>query len=434
MINNLKNKIRQLAREGLFHIFGSSVLAKVGGIVSSVVVIRHLPKATYGSFVDADNLYAYMAIFIGLGLVTAILQFCSEKIPEDRKLSIYRASLRNGMLGNIGLALLILILANFKYQSGATDVALFLGLMCLLPFFTYLSQFFQIVLRVRLNNQAFSQTNMIYTAAHVGGNIVFTLLWGVPGLIFSQYLGHALGAAYAAWELNKEHFFADLAACTTRLRPREQREHLSYGLVCTFSDFASTILVLVDVTCLGLVLKNSEVLADYRVASTIPSSLHFVPRGLTAFFYPKLVQAFSEGKRKGMSTVKELSKMCLVINGAIYLCLALFAPLIIWILFGKQYMNVIPVFQVMSINYLVYCVRNITVNVNAVLKKVKANLVFSVISGVMSIGLNLLLIPTLGSMGSAISNLSITVFIVILNILYLWRYLRKLPDDPTQTA
>ena len=62
MLNNLINKIKQLGREGLFHIFGSGVLAKVGGILSSVIVIRNLPKLSYGSFVDADNLYAYYAI------------------------------------------------------------------------------------------------------------------------------------------------------------------------------------------------------------------------------------------------------------------------------------------------------------------------------------------------------------------------------------
>lgn len=63
-MKNLFKKIKQLAKEGLFHIFGSSVIAKVGGIISSVVVIRNLPKAAYGSYVDAENLYAYAAIFI----------------------------------------------------------------------------------------------------------------------------------------------------------------------------------------------------------------------------------------------------------------------------------------------------------------------------------------------------------------------------------
>lgn len=427
MLKDLKNRIVQLGREGLFHIFGSGVLAKVGGIISSVIVIRNLPKASYGSFVDADNLYAYLAIFVGLGLTTAILQFCSERISDDRRYAIYRYSLKIGMLGNVLLGILILALAGWKYAAGSEEVGFFLALMCLLPFFAYIDQYFQIILRVRLNNTAFSHTNMLYTVAHVGGNILMTMLWGVPGLISSQYLAHGLSAAYAANVLRKEQFFSGIAVSQIRLDKKERREYLSYGLICTVTNFTSTVLVLLDVTCLGLILSDPEILADYKVASTIPSALVFVPKSLITFFYPKLVRSFGDGKQQGAANMIQIAKMYLLVNGFIYLCLALFAPLIIWILFGEQYMNVVPVFHILSLNYLVYCARNLTGNVIAVLKKVKVNLLFSILSGLMNIGLNLTLIPALGSQGAAFATLIVTVFITGLNILYLWRYLRTLP-------
>ena len=49
MIKNLIEKIRTYAKEGLFHIFGSKMVAQVAGLISSVVVIRHLEKLDYGS-------------------------------------------------------------------------------------------------------------------------------------------------------------------------------------------------------------------------------------------------------------------------------------------------------------------------------------------------------------------------------------------------
>ena len=427
MWNQLINKIKQLGREGLFHIFGSGVLAKVGGILSSVIVIRNLPKVSYGSFVDADNLYAYFAIFVGLGLTTAILQFCSERISEDRRYSIYRYSLKIGMLGNVLLGILILGLAALKYLSGSKEVGIFLAMMCLLPFFAYLDQYFQIILRVRLNNTAFSHTNMLYTVAHVGGNILMTMLWGVPGLITSQYLAHAISAVYAGHILKQEQFFAGMSASQIRLDRKERREFLSYGMICTITNFTSTVLVLLDVTCLGLILSDPAILADYKVAATIPSALIFVPKSLITFFYPKLVRSFGDGKQQGTAQVFQIAKMYLLVNGFIYLCLALFAPLIIWILFGKQYMNVIPVFHILSLNYLVYCARNLTGNVIAVLKKVRVNLLFSILSGLLNIGLNVALIPVLGSLGAAVATLCVTIFITGLNIVYLWVYIRRIP-------
>jgi O-antigen/teichoic acid export membrane protein len=94
-------------------------------------------------------------------------------------------------------------------------------------------------------------------------------------------------------------------------------------------------------------------------------------------------------------------------------------------MYGEKYMNVVPIFQVLIVNYLVYSFRNITGNTILVLKKPKVNLVFSLISGVLNIALNLLLIPTLGSIGAAYATLAVTCCIVAMNIVYLWRNYRK---------
>ena len=191
------------------------------------------------------------------------------------------------------------------------------------------------------------------------------------------------------------------------------------------TNFASTALVLLDVTCLSIVLGDTEVLADYKVASTVPMALAFVPKNLATFYYPKLVQAFSDGKKRGFSELKQMGKLSAMINGGIFVGLILFAPLIVWILYGDRYMNVVPIFRILSINYLMDAARNITGNTIAVLRKVKINLAFSVLSGVLKIGLNVWLITSRGSVGAALATLAVTICIVVLNTAYLWRYYKK---------
>lgn len=425
MLKRLKEKISQFSRQGLFHIFGSSVFAKVGGIISSVVVVRNLPKTEYGSFVDADNLYAYLAIFIGLGFSTALVQYCSEKVSEERKNALYRYSLRTGMLGNLLLLPLVLGLAAIKYFAGDPLTAGYLATMCFLPFFAYADQYLQIVLRVKLKNKSFSRANMLYTIGHVGGNILFTLLWGVPGLIFSQYAAHCIAALYSSYILKKDGFFADVSLCCQKLEAQTKKEVFSYSLLCAVTNFASTALVLLDVTCLGLVLKDASVLADYKVAATIPAALAFVPKSLMTFFYPQMVHAFGDGKKAGYNHILQMTKVYALVNGVISLGMLVGAPLIIWLMYGDKYMNVVPIFQVLIVNYLVYSFRNITGNTILVLKKPKVNLVFSLASGVLNIALNLLLIPALGSIGAAYATLAVTCCIVAMNIVYLWRNYRK---------
>ena len=187
-------KIKSFAKEGLFHIFGSSVLAQIGGLISSMVVVRRLPKADYGHYVSAHNLYSYLAIFIGLGMTTVVIQYCSENIVNARRNAIYRYSLTAGMLSNLAVFLLIFALSVIKRISGDTEVAYYLGMMSGLPFVVYLNNYLQMVLRVKRNNHAFSYANMLYAAVILAGNILFVLLFGVMGLVYATYLANAAAA------------------------------------------------------------------------------------------------------------------------------------------------------------------------------------------------------------------------------------------------
>lgn len=425
MIQKVLKKLRSLGREGLFHIFGSGAFAKIGGLISSVVVIRDLPKAAYGSFVDAHNLFSYLAAFVGLGLHNAVMQYCSERITDGKRNAIYGFSFKTGMLGNFLLTAVTLAMAHWKRLSGQDTVAAYLTAMCGLPFLTYLDHYLQIVLRVKLENAQYARTNMVYVLVHVGGNILMTLLWGVPGLIASLYVAHGAAAIRSAWVLGKQGLFRDIRQNAERLTGRNHREYLSYALVYALTGFATSVLVLLDVTCLGLVLKDAAILADYKVAATIPSACAFIPGSLTIFFYPKLVHAFSESKEAGKRQFHQLTKVYFAVNGGILLALLVTAPLVVWLVFGQKYMNTVDLFRILSINYLAVAMRNLTSHTFAVLKKVKANLVFSVMSGVLNVVLNLLLIPKFGSQGAACATLTVSCFILMLNFVYLRKYLAQ---------
>ena len=113
MIKNLVEKLRSYGKEGLFHIFGSKMVAQVGGLISSAVVIRHLEKTAYGSYVDAVNLYSYPVVFMGLGMTNVIIQYCSEKVSESRRNAIYRHALWYGNAANIETAKQLLAEAGY---------------------------------------------------------------------------------------------------------------------------------------------------------------------------------------------------------------------------------------------------------------------------------------------------------------------------------
>ena len=252
-----------------------------------------------------------------------------------------------------------------------------------------------------------------------------THLFDVPGLIYSKYIAVFVSAMFCMWALHRERFFDRIFAEDVRLETAEKRQISNFAAICAITNFSSVVLSLLDVTCLDLVLEDPTVLADYHVAAAIPAACIFVPSSLMVFFYPKLVAALSSSKKEGISCALQIAKISALINGFVFFCLMVFAPLIIWIIYGNKYMNVIPMFRVLSLNYFVYCVSDIMGNMIAAVKKVKVNLAISVFSGLLNICLNLTLIPVLGAIGAAVATVSVSATVAVLDFLYVWRYFRK---------
>ncbi len=425
MIKQLIEKIRHYSKEGLFHIFGSKMVAQIGGLISSVVVIRHLEKIDYGSYVDAVNLYSYPAVFMGLGMTNVIIQYCSEKVSDGRKNAIYRHALWGGNGANVLVALVTALLAYWQYRSGEPRTAFYMLLMCGLPFINYADSYAQTVLRVKGKNQVFANANTMYSIVLLVGNIALTKLFDVPGLIYSRYVAYFVATVICMRVLWKDRFFGKIMSTQERLEAPERRQINNYAFICAITNFTSTVLTLLDVTCLDLVLKDPTVLADYHVASVIPTACTFVPSCLMVFFYPKLVAAISESKAEGRRYLIQLAKIYALVNGIVCLGIAVFAPLLIWIVYGEKYMNVIGLMQILNVNYLAYCVRNLMGNAIAAVKKVKMNLLFAAVSGVLNIGLNLLLIPWLGAAGAAVATLIVTLTVAAMDCTYVLRYFRQ---------
>jgi uncharacterized phage infection (PIP) family protein YhgE len=177
----------------------------------------------------------------------AVMQYCSEKITDDRRNAIYGYSFQTGMAGNILLTVVILAMAWWKKLAGQDTVAFYLTAMCGLPFLTYLDHYLQIILRVRLENTQYARTNMVYVVVHVGGNIVMTLIWGVPGLIASMYVAHGAAAVRSAVVLGKQGLFREIRNTPERLTRSNRREYLNYALVYALDNAGKGLAVIIMV-------------------------------------------------------------------------------------------------------------------------------------------------------------------------------------------
>ncbi len=419
---NAKNRIAPLIQNGFLWIFGGNFAAQFFGFISSVVVIRNLSKTDYGVYVDASNIYSYMAIFIGMGMISAILQFCSENVTQERKISIYRFAFSTGSVFNIFLALFIFAVGSIYKPDGA---GLYLRMMCGYPIVIYTDNYLQMTLRVKRKNREFGLVYIVYAVTICAGNIVFTLWWGIAGLIISSYFTQIVSALMAFRFLKKAGFFEELAMPAPKLAPDKKREISGYCMLCIATDFVTTALVLLDITCLNYVLGDAEILADYKVASAIPSAMMFVPTSLVTYFYPLMVEGYSQNPGRFANQLKEYVRVFVGVALLLLIIMFAFAPLIIYIVYGEKYIGVVPIFRILCVNFFVNAgIRKLLTNAIYVMKRVKINLLLASLAGVLNIALDLILIGKLGSQGAAIATAAVTVFISVLEAAYVMRYLR----------
>ena len=426
MIKSIFNKIKGVYKGGLFHIFGSNVISNVFALLSSVLVVRFLPKDLYGNYVDANNLYSYLTVFIGLGLAGAVIQFCSENIDLQKKNEIYKYSFTRGMCFNVVVTLVVVSLAILKRYSGDVQASKFLFMMAFYPFFTFVLNYFLSVLRVAAQNKAFAAVNMVSAITIFIGNVVFTYLWNIEGLIVSSYVSQTIAVTVAFVLATKSKVFTLEMFKANPLSADRKKELKKYGVITSITNFTSNILLLLDVTCLGLVLSNSEILADYHVATVLPNACLFIPSSLIIYYYPNMVKSYSSGWQNFKKYIFEISKMFLFFAAIITFCIFVFAPLIIQIVYGEKYLTCVPIVRVLAINFFVCAfLRKLLGNVISVLKKYEVNLVHTIISGVVNIVLNIALILWLGSIGAAIATLCVTSLVVVLEIIYLVGFDKK---------
>ena len=85
MFKKLEVIIKKLKNTGLFDIFGSSIVVKIIGFMSSIILVRIVSKEDYGTFTIAWNIYSIAMLATGFGASYAILQLGCENIKDTTK-------------------------------------------------------------------------------------------------------------------------------------------------------------------------------------------------------------------------------------------------------------------------------------------------------------------------------------------------------------
>lgn len=419
-MNRQLDKLKTLLRTGFFHIFGGSVLSKIVGFLSSVVLVRILTKNEYGVFTYAWNIYSIVILANGCGVESGVLQVCSERSGEEpfaRRICNYATRL--GLAFDVLLMAVLVGIGLFVPMSiaGAEELLIMLAA---LPMLKILFAVVTVYLRAQKRNQDFAKLTVINTVLVFAVSAAGAIVLREKGLVLGYYVAYAASALLGVCWLR-----APLLSREPLPEASDRKALRSVSFVSMCNNGLSQLLYLLDVFVLGIVAAEETVLASYRVATLIPSALTFIPVALVTYVYPYFAEKRSDGKwclEQYKKVMLGLGGLNILISGTLFLL----APWLVRLLFGEVYLDAVPVFRILSLNYFISgTFRTVSGNLLVTQRKLKFNLLVALISGSVNVLADFLFISWWGPTGAALATVLVTLVSGVMSTVYLVHTFRK---------
>lgn len=422
-IQKTKDKIVRLAQTGFFHVFGAGTINKIMSLCSSIFVVRVLSKEDYGMYGYVVNIINIFMLSNGLGTITGMLQFgCMAGDDTQKRNAVFRYGMRIGIIANAVISIIIVLYALLMPENipGSRQYLLFAAAI---PLIRYLGDTIPTYLKTENENIKYGRLYTLNSVAMLCFMLAGAYFFNVYGVLAGRYVANIITVVVgSAIALNYRKILQDkknvLPSC-------EKRQFVKFSLITCVDNVFSQLLYNIDVFVIGIVIGTTVSIASYKAATTIPFALSFISTAIITYVYPMFVR-----NRNNSSWLKKNYKTLVtalgILNGCIAIFFFTFAPLIIRIIYGTEYLDAVLCFRILIIGYWVAATfRTPGGNVLSMLMQVKANMFISIASGILNIILDVLLIQEMGSVGAAIATTSIYLITSIANNVVLYRVIKR---------
>lgn len=221
------------------------------------------------------------------------------------------------------------------------------------------------------------------------------------------------------------HFPVTRIIRSAKISLAEKMDMIKLAAISLVNTATGQLLYLIDVFLIGLIISDELIIASYKTATIIPNALLFIPSALVIYIYPYFAR-----NQKDKVWVKEkfflVLKYFAAFNALISVILVLFAPLIIRILFGSQYLDAVLAFRILSVSYFFSATfRKIIGNLLVTQRKLNVNFWVGIMEALLNMISNWVLIHLFGPTGAAVTTLIICLVSSIVLMLYFVQYLNR---------
>lgn len=418
------SKMKALVSGGFFHIFGASVVNKTVAFVTNIVIVWFLTKGDYGVFSYANNIYSLIALVTGFGLLTGMFQLCSERRSTIEKDAVLWYSLSRGTFIDLILVAALFVLGHLLVLP-IEQAGFYLVVLGPLLVLDYGFQFASVALRSRRENKKFASLQTINTVSYFAFGCIGAFMFGIGGTIAGRYIAYGVSLVIAVIFLKSAGFNL---SNRPKLSVALKRDLWGYSIPTQLSSAINQMTFLLDVFLVGVFITSASSVASYKVATMLPEGLLFIPSSLILFVMPY----FIEHNRDRLWFSHNLKIFLLVGGGAyavIALMLVIFAPTIIELLWGGDYLDATFAFRALSVCFFFSAVRASCTNLLCAVRATKSNLIVSTASLAVNVALCLFFIPRFGINGAAFAPLVVSVVAAVIAFFLLSQKVRGIEEE-----
>ncbi|PZU81085.1 MAG: polysaccharide biosynthesis protein [Chryseobacterium sp.] len=413
-MGNLSDFLRDFFKNKGHFVFGSLLVAKICGFLSSLLIIRLLPENDFGLVSIVASFFAVFLAFSGFGSQQILLRYGSIADTEKEKMEISSYLLKQGFFYQVILSVIFLLSSIFYLDRFDKIICLFIGFSVrLLGYFFY--NHIQSQLRINGKNRDFARLNNVVNIFGLVLTLVLTYSLGLSGYLI----------AMAIMPFISLFWFKNINFKNNITLKRSRKELWKYGVFTAGTAVLSDALFSVDILITGFLLNESAV-ADYKTAILIPSNLTFIALTFMQSDFPSLAKNHSN-KNYLKYYISNYYKIFIPLCCVLFFVFFLLNDFIIRLLFGEKYIGIEFSFTILTGAFLLNMLfRNLYGNLLSAVGKMGYNTIVSALALVVLLILSFVFVPKYGAEGMAIAQ-SITLFFTGLLLMFgFLSYFRKL--------
>lgn len=426
-----QEELNKIAK-GAFIVFLGMIISKFFTYFYRLIIARYLGPEDYGLVSLGLAILGIASTLALLGLPQGVTRYIAYYNKKDK----YKQILKNSLVITIPASLIIATLLFIFSSDISTGIFHNQRLSIVIKLFSILLPFIAISNNLESVLKALKKVKEVIFVRNISESAIQLLATATLIFLGFEILGAIFGYIIAIISstiifiiilTRKKLFYKEV-----KKQKDEYKELLSFSWPLLFVGLFTSVSGWIDSLLIGYFLDVSST-GIYNAALPTASLLLIVPSALTIIFMPIITELYSKKKSAQIEVVhKNVAKWILLLVLPLFAIIVIFSQGILNMLFGSYYTDGYVVLIILSIGFLSRSISTVSIYLLQMLKKTKTILVNSIMTLILSIILNIILIPKLKIVGAALAITISTLFSSVFLILISYKFTGLIPFSKKQ--